>query len=123
MDRRVARWTGELRRHRPGVAGWDLSCNVAGGPHTRLAAFTDALIPALVAGWALGRVLGPQFMVNGGGHETTSWFGMHYVGQVGKRVPVPLIQGGEDAVLWLLLLRLEAKWTHARRRVPSALWP
>ncbi len=80
-------------------------------PHTRLAAFTDALIPALVAGWALGRVLGPQFMVNGGGHQTTSWLGMHYVGQVGKRVPVPLIQGSEDALLWLLLLRLEAKWT------------
>jgi len=80
-------------------------------PTTRLAAFTDALIPALVAGWALGRVLGPQFMVNGGGHLTTSWFGMHYADQVGKRVPVPLIQGGEDALLWLALLRLEAKWT------------
>lgn len=80
-------------------------------PHTRLAAFTDALIPALVAGWALGRVLGPQFMVNGGGHATTSWFGMHYAGQPGKRVPVPLIQGAEDGVLWLLLLGLEAKWT------------
>ncbi len=78
-------------------------------PHTRLAAFTDALIPALVAGWALGRVLGPQFMVNGGGHATTSWFGMHYAGQTGKRVPVPLIQGAEDGALWLLLLVLEAK--------------
>ncbi len=90
-------------------------------PHTRLAAFTDALIPALVAGWALGRVLGPQFMVNGGGHQTTSWFGMHSVGQVGKRVPVPLIQGGEDALLWLLLMRLEAKWTTRAVGVLSAV--
>lgn len=79
-------------------------------PSTQLTAFTDALIPALVAGWALGRVLGPQFMVNGGGHLTTSWFGMHYSGQIGKRVPVPIIQGAEDALLWLLLIRLEAKW-------------
>ncbi len=79
-------------------------------PSSRLSVFCDALIPALVAGWALGRVLGPQFMVGGGGHETTSWFGLHYVGQAGKRVPVPLIQGTEDALLWLALLRLEAKW-------------
>ena len=79
-------------------------------PATRLAAFTDALIPALVAGWALGRVLGPQFMVNGGGHATTSWIGIHYAGQVGKRVPVPLIQGAEDALLWLALLALESRW-------------
>jgi len=86
-------------------------------PGTRLASFTDALIPALVAGWALGRVLGPQFMVNGGGHLTTSWFGMHYAGQVGRRVPVPLIQGAEDAVLWLVLLLLERKW--ATRAVGS----
>jgi MYXO-CTERM domain-containing protein len=80
-------------------------------PDIRLAGFTDAILPALVAGWALGRVLGPQFMVNGGGHATTSWFGMYYSGQVGKRVPVPLIQGAEDATLWLVLLWIEAKWT------------
>ena len=76
-------------------------------PETRLATFTDALVPALIAGWALGRVLGPQFMVNGGGHLTHQWFGLHYHGQVGKRVPVPLIQGAEDALLWLALLGLE----------------
>ena len=64
-----------------------------------LLAFCDALVPALVAGWALGRVLGPQFMVAGGGHLTHQWFGLHYAGQVGKRVPVPLIQGAEDALL------------------------
>ena len=71
------------------------------------AQFCDALVPALVAGWALGRVLGPQFMVNGGGHVTHEWFGLHYAGQVGARVPVPLIQGIEDGLLWLALLSVE----------------
>ena len=72
--------------------------------------FADALIPSLIAGWALGRVLGPQFMVSGGGHLTHQWFGMHYVGQVGRRVPVPLIQGAEDALLWLGLIGVERRW-------------
>jgi len=76
-------------------------------PEIQLTRFTDALVPALIAGWALGRVLGPQFMVAGGGHVTAQWFGLHYAGQVGKRVPVPLIQGAEDALLWLALLAVE----------------
>jgi phosphatidylglycerol:prolipoprotein diacylglycerol transferase len=76
-------------------------------PETKLAAFSDALIPALIAGWAIGRFLGPQFMVNGGGHLTHQWFGLRYAGQVGKRVPVPLIQGLEDGALWLALIGLE----------------
>ena len=76
-------------------------------PEIQLTRFTDALVPALIAGWALGRVLGPQFMVDGGGHVTNQWFGLHYAGQVGKRVPVPLIQGAEDALLWLALLGVE----------------
>jgi phosphatidylglycerol:prolipoprotein diacylglycerol transferase len=78
-------------------------------PGSSLAAFSDALIPALVAGWALGRVLGPQFMVNGGGHLTHQWFGIRYHGQAGRRVPVPLIQGAEDALLWLGLLGIERR--------------
>jgi phosphatidylglycerol:prolipoprotein diacylglycerol transferase len=76
-------------------------------PETKLTHFTDALVPALIAGWALGRFLGPQFMVDGGGHLTHQWFGLHYHGQVGKRVPVPLIQGCEDGLLWLVLTGLE----------------
>ncbi len=83
-------------------------------PDNSLAQFTDALVPALVAGWALGRFLGPQFMVNGGGHLTHQWFGIHYAGQVGKRVPVPLIQGAEDGTLWLVLLAVE-HWRPQRR--------
>lgn len=78
-------------------------------PDAPLYAITDALVPALVAGWALGRVLGPQFMVGGGGHLTHQWFGLRYAGQVGKRVPVPLIQGAEDGLLWLALLGLERR--------------
>lgn len=76
-------------------------------PTTSTSRFSDALVPALVAGWAIGRVLGPQFMVNGGGHLTQQWFGLHYAGQAGRRVPVPLIQGGEDGLLWLALVGLE----------------
>lgn len=79
-------------------------------PKSSFARFCDAIVPALIAGWALGRFLGPQFMVNGGGHETTQWFGIHYHGQVGKRVPVPIIQGLEDGLLWLALLWTERTW-------------
>jgi phosphatidylglycerol---prolipoprotein diacylglyceryl transferase len=87
-------------------------------PGSSLARFADAFVPALVAGWALGRVLGPQFMVQGGGHLTHQWFGMHYVGQVGKRVPVPLIQGAEDGLLWLALLAAQRRGLTSR---PGAL--
>ena len=83
-------------------------------PGSSLARFTDALVPALIAGWALGRVLGPQFMVNGGGHLTHQWFGLPYAGQAGRRVPVPLIQGAEDGLLWLALVGLEYRTTHRR---------
>jgi len=79
-------------------------------PNVSLLAFCDGLIPAVVAGWALGRLLGPQFMVAGGGHLTHSWIGMYYHGQVGKRVPVPLIQALEDGALWLGLLAKERWW-------------
>jgi prolipoprotein diacylglyceryltransferase len=75
----------------------------------RTRTFCDALVPALLLGWALGRVLGPQLMVAGGGHETSQWFGMYYQGQIGKRVPVPLIQACEDATTWLLALALERR--------------
>jgi prolipoprotein diacylglyceryltransferase len=83
-------------------------------PARGLLVFTDALLPALVAGWALGRVLGPQFMYAGGGHLTHQWFGMRYAGQFGRRVPVPLIQGAEDALTWLGLLGLERRLTPGR---------
>ncbi len=95
-------------------------------PEVSLLSFSDALVPALIAGWALGRVLGPQFMFQGGGHLTHQWFGLHYAGQVGKRVPVPLIQGAEDGLLWLVLVGLDRR--HPGRRaglttgVAMAIW-
>lgn len=79
-------------------------------PDVRWVTVSDALVVAIIAGWALGRVLGPQFMVGGGGHVTSQWWGMTYHGQVGRRVPVPLIQGCEDGALWCALLALEARW-------------
>lgn len=78
-------------------------------PDVALLEFTDALVPAVVAGWAMGRVLGPQFMVAGGGHLTHQWFGLRYHGQVGRRVPVPLIQGLEDGLLWAILVTAERR--------------
>lgn len=80
-------------------------------PERSILELSDVIVPALVAGWALGRLLGPQFMVGGGGHLTTQWFGLSYEGQVGKRVPVPLIQAAEDAILWVTLLSLERRAT------------
>ena len=67
----------------------------------------DIAMPALAAGWAIGRLLGPQLMVAGGGHRTTQWFGMYYAGQAGRRIPVPIIQAIEDALLLVLLLVVE----------------
>jgi len=49
----------------------------------------DIVAPVLMAAWAMGRLLGPQLMVAGGGHPTTQWFGMYYAGQAGRRLPVP----------------------------------
>ena len=86
-------------------------------PASSLARFTDAMVPALIAGWALGRVLGPQFMVGGGGHLTHQWFGLPYAGQVGRRVPVPLIQGAEDGLLWLALLAIQRRGAASRAGV------
>ena len=90
-------------------------------PATRLVRFTDAIVPAIVAGWALGRVLGPQFMVQGGGHLTHQWFGLHYADQIGARVPVPLIQGAEDGLLWLGLLAAQRRGALRRPGLLTAL--
>ncbi|MGH2719258.1 MAG: prolipoprotein diacylglyceryl transferase family protein, partial [Actinomycetota bacterium] len=54
--------------------------------------------------------LGPQLMVSGGGRETTAWYGMAYAGQIGKRVPVPLIQAFDCLVIYAILLLVEARY-------------
>lgn len=82
----------------------------------------DIVAPVLMAAWAIGRLLGPQLMVAGGGRATEQWFGMYYEGQVGKRVPVPLIQAAGDALTFLVLItaerRLAAKAVLAKLQPP-----
>ncbi|MBO0893864.1 MAG: hypothetical protein J2O39_05775, partial [Acidimicrobiales bacterium] len=59
--------------------------------------------------WALGRLLGPQVMIAGGGHPTRSWIGLEYAGQVGKRLPVPLFQAAECFAIFVVLLWVERR--------------
>lgn len=76
----------------------------------------DLIAPVLMAAWALGRLLGPQLMIAGGGHLTHSWIGLEYAGQVGKRLPVPLFQAAEAFSIFVVLLWVE-------RRVKAAGGP
>ncbi len=69
----------------------------------------DIVAPVLMAAWAMGRLLGPQLMVAGGGHPTHQWFGMYYAGQAGRRIPVPLIQATEDFCVYLVLILIERR--------------
>ena len=70
----------------------------------------DLAAPVLILAWAVGRLLGPQLMVSGGGRETTAWYGMAYAGQPGRRVPVPLIQAFDCLVIYGILLLVEARY-------------
>jgi hypothetical protein len=70
-----------------------------------------------MACWGIGRLLGPQLMVAGGGHPTSQWFGMYYAGQPGKRLPVPIFQSIEDFTIFGILLLVE-RWL--RRSAPVA---
>lgn len=73
----------------------------------RLSVALDLVAPVLAVGWAIGRLLGPQLMVSGGGYPTTAWYGMYYADQVGKRVPVPIFQALECFVVFVLALQVE----------------
>jgi len=75
--------------------------------------FADLMAPVLMASWGIGRLLGPQLMVAGGGHPTHQWFGMYYAGQVGKRLPVPIFQAMEDFAIFGVLLLVERWLRHA----------
>jgi hypothetical protein len=73
-----------------------------------------------MACWAMGRLLGPQLMVAGGGHPTHQWFGMYYADQVGKRLPVPIFQAMEDFAVFLILIVIEHRldrWPDGTRRI------
>jgi phosphatidylglycerol:prolipoprotein diacylglycerol transferase len=76
-------------------------------PELRLGIAGDLVAPVLVAAWAVGRLLGPQLMVAGGGKPTTAWFGMYYAGETGKRLPVPIFQAIECTVVFLIALQVE----------------
>ena len=79
----------------------------------------DLVAPVLMAAWAMGRLLGPQLMVAGGGHRTTQWFGMAYAGQPGRRLPVPIFQALEDFTVYVVLILLERRlnrWPDGSRR-------
>ncbi len=69
----------------------------------------DLVAPVLMAAWAMGRLLGPQLMVAGGGHPTHQWFGMYYAGQSGRRLPVPLFQAAEDFSVYIVLILIERR--------------
>jgi len=69
----------------------------------------DLVAPVLVIAWTVGRLLGPQLMYQGGGNPTHAWYGMAYAGQAGKRVPVPIIQALEDAVVFVVALFVERR--------------
>jgi phosphatidylglycerol:prolipoprotein diacylglycerol transferase len=69
----------------------------------------DIVAPVLMAAWAVGRLLGPQLMVAGGGHPTHQWFGMYYAGQVGRRLPVPIFQALEDGGIYVVLILVERR--------------
>jgi phosphatidylglycerol:prolipoprotein diacylglycerol transferase len=89
-------------------------------PELSLGRALDLAAPVLMACWAMGRLLGPQLMVAGGGHPTHQWFGMYYADQVGKRLPVPIFQALEDFAVFLVLIAIERRldrWPDGTRRV------
>ncbi len=81
--------------------------------------FADLMAPVLMACWGIGRLLGPQMMVAGGGHPTNQWFGMYYAGQVGRRLPVPIFQAMEDLTIFAVLLLVE-RWLRTTGPTPVA---
>jgi phosphatidylglycerol:prolipoprotein diacylglycerol transferase len=76
-------------------------------PELRAIRALDIVAPVLMAAWGVGRLLGPQLMVAGGGHPTHEWFGMYYAGQVGKRLPVPILQAIDSFIILGVLLLIE----------------
>ncbi len=75
-------------------------------PNVSLARTFDELVPSLIVGWSIGRILGPQLMFQGGGRPTNAWYGLQYAGQVGYRIPVPVLQATEDFVVFLIVRQI-----------------
>lgn len=73
----------------------------------------DFIAPVLMACWAMGRLLGPNFEINGGGLPTHDWYGLAYAGQAGYRIPVPIFQCLDSLGVLVVLLFLE-RWVQAK---------
>jgi prolipoprotein diacylglyceryltransferase len=72
----------------------------------------DIVAPVLVAAWGIGRLLGPQLMVNGGGdpgHPTNAWYGVYYAGTHPnlKVLPIPVFQAIDSFIIFGILLLVE----------------
>lgn len=100
----LSSWGGLLLAVPTGVFSARRRC-----PELGFGAVMDILAPVLAAAWSMGRLLGSQLMFAGGGHRTYQWFGLHYVGQVGKRLPVPLFQSAEDLAIFLVIVYVERR--------------
>jgi phosphatidylglycerol:prolipoprotein diacylglycerol transferase len=72
----------------------------------------DLVAPVLMAAWGIGRLLGPQLMVNGGGKATNAWYGMYYFGDHPnlKVVPVPIFQAIDSFAIFGILLLIERRY-------------
>jgi phosphatidylglycerol---prolipoprotein diacylglyceryl transferase len=92
-------------------------------PELSLGRALDLAAPVLMACWAMGRLLGPQLMVAGGGHATHQWFGMYYAGQAGRRLPVPIFQALEDFTVYLILIAIERRLDRWPDRSPRDGYP
>lgn len=84
-------------------------------PELGIVAALDLVAPVLMAAWAVGRLLGPQLMIAGGGAPTTAWYGMRYADQVGRRIPAPILQSIECFAIFGALL-----WVEKRARASGA---
>ncbi|MBV9285316.1 MAG: prolipoprotein diacylglyceryl transferase [Acidimicrobiia bacterium] len=91
-------------------------------PGTALPWLLDVAAPVLACSWAIGRLLGPQLMINGGGHPTAAWYGLSYAGQVGKRIPVPIFQAILDMAIFGILILAERRWGRRPLGAIFALW-
>jgi prolipoprotein diacylglyceryltransferase len=75
----------------------------------------DVVAPVLVAAWGVGRLLGPQLMVNGGGdpgHPTHAWYGVYYAGTHPdlKVLPIPVFQAIDSFIIFGILLLIERNY-------------
>jgi phosphatidylglycerol:prolipoprotein diacylglycerol transferase len=100
-------------------------------PELDTVAALDVAAPVLMAAWAMGRLFGPQVMIDGGGHPTSAWYGMRYACTIGKtgclpsgfsvrEIPVPLFQSAECFLIFLILRYVEERTGRQPRGVVLA---